>query len=103
MLENGNVLASTIDAITRTAWLREYVVREEDQALRLVWEHDSGLPDVSWSWAHRLPSGNTLHTLGRAGVVYEVTPEGEVAWRVTSDRWLGRAQIIDDLYELLQP
>jgi len=52
---------------------------------------------------HRFPNGNTLVTWSTAGVIEEVSPQGEVAWRlgVEMGTGFGYTTFIDDLYTSL--
>ena len=69
-LENGHYLV---------AHEGEAAVREYDPAGRVVWEHKVGSAVYS---AIRLPNGNTLIGCGNGNKVIEVTPAGDVAWKV---------------------
>jgi hypothetical protein len=65
--------SSALDAVTRPC--------------ELVWrfgpprEHLGSFFSTHISGCQRLPNGNTLITQGPEGIVFEVTPEGEEAWR----------------------
>ncbi len=106
--DEGNLLVSTKSASGGhgggyTTMLREYEVDHKLRELREVWSYD---PDVYASTngdAWRLDNGNTLHLLGSAGHIYEVTVKGEVVWHLDYDstRLLGRGEFIEDLYELV--
>ncbi len=67
------------------------------KAIELAFTYDEfGIPvdaEIVWEWtcptynqalgdADRLPNGNTLVTCGVEGVVYEVSPAGEVQWSI---------------------
>ena len=64
---------------------------------QIVWQYtaeDSGLPPWEFfssfvSNAQRLPGGNTLVTEGMRGRLFQVTPDGDVAWEYHSP-YLGR-------------
>ena len=103
---DGNLLVSDSFAEGGTG-LKEYEVDHDKEVLRLVWEYQSPYNvSAGWSWAHRVASGNTLHVLQRSGnTVYEVTPDKEVAWRAEFNTfgYLGRAEVIPDLYALIAP
>jgi hypothetical protein len=86
---------------------REYEVDHTGQVLHEVWNYSTednvhgALNGDVW----RLPGGNTLHTLGSAGIVREVTPDGDVIWCLDfqSERLMGRSEWIEDLYGLVTP
>jgi hypothetical protein len=86
---------------------REYVVDHAAETLTELWSFGLGggssmaLNGDVW----RLPGGNTLHTLGSAGQVIEVTPEGEVVWHLDyqAEHLMGRSGLIEDLYDLVPP
>lgn len=102
--EAGTLLMST----RRSKRIKETVAREytrdpETQTLTEIWSYgqDEGLFADSAGDALRLKKGNTLHNYGSAGVLKEVSPPGEVVWRLdwSGDRLLGRAEPIEDLYD----
>ncbi|MEN0062938.1 MAG: hypothetical protein AAGA48_12365 [Myxococcota bacterium] len=103
ILPNGNLLASTDE--NGTTWVREYEIDRTDEVLRDVWGFNSGEYAQYNGDTRRLPNGNTLHGLGARSQLYEVTTTGTVAWWATwsRDKMLGRAEIIDDLYDLVAP
>jgi hypothetical protein len=76
-LENGNYLVCHEG---------EAAVREYDPAGKVVWEHKVGSAVYS---AIRLPSGNTLIGCGNGNKVIEVTPAGDVAWKVEKNDLAG--------------
>ena len=104
--EEGHLLVSTHppDGI-RSTMVREYEVDHEAKTLRQVWCYDAGIYASTNGDAWRLPNGNTLHLLGSAGEINEVTPTGEVVWHVTwsGTHLLGRGEFVDDLYALVGP
>jgi hypothetical protein len=69
-LENGHYLV---------AHEGEAVVREYDEGGKVVWEYNVGSAVYS---AIRLPGGNTLIGGGNGSKVIEVTPGGEVVWKI---------------------
>lgn len=104
MLANGNLLVST--EMGASVGMREYEVDTDKDVLRLVWEYDSGIKAAaSFSWAHRLSNGSSLHAVRESATVYEVTADKNVAWEidVTGVTFVGRAEAIDDLYDLVAP
>jgi hypothetical protein len=103
---DGHLLLSTHPSdSTRTTLVREYEVDHEARTLRQVWSYDSGIYASTNGDAWRLANGNTLHLLGSAGEINEVTPEGGVVWHVTwgGTHLLGRGEFIEDLYSLVGP
>jgi outer membrane protein assembly factor BamB len=69
-LENGHYLV---------AHEGDGVVREYDDAGKVVWEYTVGAAVYS---AIRLPSGNTLIGGGNGSKVLEVSPAGEIVWKI---------------------
>ncbi len=57
-----------------------------------TWSYTADVPTTYYSarmsGAQRLPDGNTLTTVGDAGTLVEVTPEGQPAWVYDADRTL---------------
>ena len=53
----------------------------------------------------RLENGNRLINYGSAGVLQEVTEDGEVVWEVYSPLgyWFGNGEMLDSLYEAAVP
>ena len=86
-------------------WLLEYAVDEAARTLRLVWSDASFVRADTNGQAWRLANGNTLHILGSASEIREVTPDHVDVWRVDFDgtRLLGAGEWLTDLYPLLQP
>lgn len=84
----------------------EYEIDREAGTLSLVWSYTSPEEFAARfkGAAHRLPGGNTLHAYGSAGGLQEITPAGDVVWRVQFDgddpTWTGRGWLVDDLYGL---
>lgn len=95
----GTLLVSTHDAQGRQ-WARE--LRPEPGLLREIWSIESPTYAEYGGQVQELPSGNLLWQLGTAGVVREITREGEVVWEA---RWeghlVGNTTPIPDLYALL--
>ena len=87
--------------------VREYEVDHADEVLHEIWRseadgnHSGALNGDAW----RLPGGNTLHTMGSAGIVREISPGGSIVWMLDyqAERLLGRSEWIDDLYALVPP
>ena len=48
-----------------------------------VWEYDAGIRTPIFGDVQRLPNGNTLVSYGLAGVIHEVTPNGELVESTT--------------------
>lgn len=91
-------------AVTQT-WLLEYTVDTESHALDLVWSDNSDVRAMTNGQAWRLANGNTLHIVGSAAVVREVTTEGVDVWRLEygNDYLMGHGQFVEDLYALVKP
>lgn len=85
--------------------VREYRLDEEEQRLVEVWSYGAGegVYGRVLGEAWRLPGGNTLHNLGEASRLREITPDGRVVWDIgwQRDKWLGRSTPLADLYALL--
>ncbi|MEN0063373.1 MAG: aryl-sulfate sulfotransferase [Myxococcota bacterium] len=103
ILDNGHLLISSDDA--DSTLVREYEIDREAKVLREVWSYDPGVYAQFNGDTRRLPGGNTLHGVGAASVLYEVTPDNTVAWRAffSADKMLGRADVIEDLYDYIAP
>jgi hypothetical protein len=82
----------------------EYEVDHDARTLTRIWSFDSGYSAGTNGDAWRLDNGNTLHLVGAAGHIFEVTAEGETAWHLDfgGKRLLGRGELIEDLYTLVQ-
>jgi len=87
--------------------VREYIVDTESERLEQIWTfgEGSGIWAPQMGEAERLPGGNTLHNLGTASRLREVTPDGEIVWDVfwPDNSWIGRTTMLDDLYALASP
>jgi hypothetical protein len=101
----GHLLLSTQVRGEYTIYVREYEVDHDADALHEVWSYDPQVFASTNGDAWRLANGNTLHLLGSAGQINEVTPAGEVVWHVDfrGERLLGRGEFIEDLYTLVAP
>ena len=101
VIDDGNLLLSTDDE--DSTLVREYEIDHEAKVLREVWSFDPGISAEYNGDVRRLANGNTLHGLGAASVLYEVTHDGTVVWRAefARDKLLGRADLIEDLYNLV--
>jgi hypothetical protein len=86
-------------------WLLEYEVDDTYGQLHWVWGSDSGVLADTNGHAWRLANGNTLHVVGSAGVIREVTADHVDVWRINFDaeKLLGAGQWIEDLYALVKP
>ena len=82
-LENGNVLILDNGA-HRPGPGYSRVVELDPETNGTAWEYTASPPTSFYSEnissAQRLPNGNTLVCQGRGGRIFEVTPEGAVAW-----------------------
>jgi hypothetical protein len=80
LLPSGNVLI--FDNGLGRGWSR--VVEVDPRSDEIVWEYRAPKPEDFYSRAQgaaqRLPNGNTLITDSDSGLLFEVTPEGEIVW-----------------------
>ena len=80
LLPNGNVLV--FDNGLDRGWSR--VVEVDPRSDEIVWEYRAAKPEDFYSRAQgaaqRLANGNTLITDSDSGLLFEVTPEGEIVW-----------------------
>ncbi len=89
----------------RIAFLRECALYVDNRTIEKVWEFasetDQFLPLLGD--ARRLPGGNALVSWTLQGMLTELTPEGEVAWRASVDLGAGTTRVrwIPDLYDPL--
>ncbi len=85
--EQGTLLLSNFTRDGHDIFIVEYELDEEKGELVDIWCH--GLSDdlhaVAGGQATRLDNGNTLMGAGTAGVLREVTPEGEIVWEAYTD------------------
>ena len=88
-----------------TTLVREYEVDEDEGVLRQIWFHDSEMYAETNGQAWRLDNGNTLHVIGSASAIKEITVDNEEVWslKFPSDRLLGQGEFIEDLYALVSP
>lgn len=84
----------------------EYEAHPETGQLNEVWSYgrDLGLHASYHGGADALPNGNRLVNFGSAGIIHEVTAEGELAWSVSSVRQvgLGSTLLVESLYDLTE-
>lgn len=87
LADGGLLVFNRGDATVRDspAFVTELAIDEEAASAPTRWQYTDpeGLQVAFLGSAQRLPGGNTVISWGSAGQVDEVTPEGEVAWRVT--------------------
>jgi hypothetical protein len=97
----GTLLLSAHDPLTGQQVAREYEVDDATSTLRLLWSVQTEHYAEYGGQIQALASGNLLWQLGTAGVMQEITREGEVVWQV---QWpgvvLGNLTVLDDLYAL---
>ena len=103
---SGTLLVSSrLDEHAEETVVREYALDEDASTLRQVWTfgEGEGLYGDELGEAWRLPGGNTLHNLGTAMRVREITPDGRVVWDLgwTRGSFVGHSEPIGDLYALL--
>ena len=104
--DEGHLMVSTHNSSgSMTTLVREYEVDHDAQTLRQVWSYDAGVFASTNGDAWRLSNGNTLHLLGSAGEIKEVTSDGATVWHVDwhAEKLLGRGEFIEDLYALVSP
>jgi hypothetical protein len=86
-----------------TSRVVEYALDEQTMTAEAVWiyEQPEGLNVNILGDAHRMPNGNTLIAWSTLGELAEVTPDGEVVWRVGvgDGHSIVRASYIQDLYD----
>ncbi|MFH1465043.1 MAG: hypothetical protein ABIO70_11720 [Pseudomonadota bacterium] len=102
----GTLLVSTrVAEHTDETAVREYALDEGTSTLRQVWAfgEDEGIYGAELGEAWRLEGGNTLHNLGTAQRIREITPAGRVVWDLgwTRGSFVGHSEPIGDLYALL--
>ncbi|NQT79563.1 MAG: aryl-sulfate sulfotransferase, partial [Candidatus Aminicenantes bacterium] len=82
----------------------EYELDLEQFTIGLRWEYqpDPPLGIYAFGDVWRLPTGNTLITWSSAGQIDEVTPEGELVWRLNAELGAGFGYVVwtDDLYSV---
>ncbi len=69
----------------------EYALDEAARTVELRWEYHLDPPryNVAMGSVERLPNGNTLITFSSLGQIDEVTPEGELVWRLRAEMGSG--------------
>ncbi len=82
----------------------EYSVDDQARTIEEIWSYgrEDSIPVLAEGQVFRLDNGNTLVNFGYAGILREVTPDGEVVWEVLADvgTWFGSIMYVDDFYEL---
>jgi hypothetical protein len=104
--DEGHLMVSTHNVSgPLTTLVREYEVDHESETLHQVWSYDANVFASTNGDAWRLDNGNTLHLLGSAGQIKEVTADGTTVWHVDwqAEKLLGRGEFIEDLYTLVSP
>ncbi|TPV92678.1 MAG: hypothetical protein B7733_24425 [Myxococcales bacterium FL481] len=103
MTPQGTFMVSSHLPGTESHRFMEFEVDEAAQTLRRIWDYGEGTTD----WAEergmvaRVPGGNAIANYGPTGIIVEVTPDQQVAWRIVfPDRLLGNNILIDDLHAL---
>ncbi len=84
LLDDGILVFDNGEDGDASARVVEYTLDQAAGAAELVWayEPDPPLSVFAFGDVHRHPSGNTLITWSGAGQMDEVTPGGEVVWRI---------------------
>jgi hypothetical protein len=103
--DTGTLLVSTrASRAEECTIVREYAPDVRARTMREIWSF--GLKDCLFASvlgeAHRLPGGNTLHNLGNALRLREITPDGDLAWDLTwpDSSVLLRTEPLEDLWSL---
>ena len=104
--DQGHLLVSSharSDSGGSTTKVIEYVVDHKAETLTEVWSYDPHAYASTNGDAWRLPNGNTLHLVGSASEIFEVTADTEVVWHLDygATQLLGRGELIEDLYALV--
>lgn len=86
-LDDGILVFDNGTAENNDSRVVEYALDEATGAAELRWEFHLDPPrfNVAMGDVYRLPNGNTLITWSSLGQIDEVTPEGEVVWRLRSE------------------
>jgi len=105
VLDDGNLLISTDDPQRSSTRVAEYEVDRDTGTFTEVWSYDPQTKSEFNGDVLRLPGGTTMHALGAAGIVYEVTRDGEEIWRMSFPigHQVGRLAVVEDLYALVAP
>ncbi len=101
----GTLLVSTHKLDNSMTIAREYEVDATNKKLTNIWSYDSGVYADTNGDTWRLSNGNTLHTVGSSGHLFEVDPDSNIVWHLdwNANKLLGRSQLIEDLYALVSP
>lgn len=108
LTEEGALLLSThtSEAGAEATMVREYRLDAETRTLAQIWSWGDAAEDRVYSEdmgeAWRLRGGDTLHNYGTVPLLREITPTGEVVWRLewSGAHTIGRSTPIEDLYAL---
>ena len=80
LLENGNILIYDNGSSRRNTKILELNPLKE----KIVWEYKANPPESFFSntqgSSQRLPNGNTFIANSNNGILFEVTPDGEIVW-----------------------
>jgi hypothetical protein len=91
VLDDGIVVFDNGDPDAADSRAVEYALDAAAGTAALRWEYHLDPPryNVALGDVDRLPNGNTLVTFSALGQIDEVTPEGEVVWRLRSEMGSG--------------
>lgn len=82
-------------------FVSEYEVDDDTRTLRETWTwgRDQHFFVLAQGQAERLENGNTTFNMGTAGTIWEITPDGDVAWQATTSvgYWFGLVHLLDAL------
>ncbi len=99
---DGTLLMFTVDEDSMQGRVLEYEVDDEQQSLREIWTYGGhrGLEVIVMGQGERLANGNTFVNWGSAGVLSEVSPEGELLWELSfsAGAILGQTWLLEDPY-----
>lgn len=102
MLEDGVLVFNRGDFQNGCSRANEIALDLDDWSAETVWEYSSEECIINYLLGHteRLPGGNTVTTFTTAGQIDEVTPDGELVWRVSAvvGTGFGFGGRVEDLY-----
>lgn len=102
MFDNGDHYDPPVSRVA------EFAYDEEARTVEEVWSYERPVADQTFikflGDAKKLDNGNVVVFWSALGEIDEITPEGEVVWRLTADQCcMGRGQVITGLYQVTSP